>query len=174
MFYEPVPGTLPKFNDWCANAAENGSWRVDVTYHPASYSWFYLHDGEDLVKMQLAPRSQRFASWSVADYEGEKATSAVAKALYEGENEVRDIAHECEQQQIIEGAMAKTKAVRGSVAERRRDKSDRAENLADQKHQIAAQGVTPPPSGAGQPPASLAELQAEDESEIAEMMEDAS
>lgn len=174
MFYEPVPGTLPKFNAWCANAAENGSWSVDVTYHPASYSWFYLHDGEDLVKMQLTPRSQRFATWSVADYEGEKATSAVAKAVYEGENEVRDIAHECEQQQIIEGAMAKTKAARGSVAKRRHDKSDRAENLANQKHLIAAQGVTPPPSDSGQSPVTLAELQAEDESEIAGMMEDAS
>lgn len=174
MFYEPVPGMLPKFNSWCANAAENGSWSVDVTYHPASYSWFYLHDGEDLVKMQLTPRSQQFATWSVADYEGEKATSAVAKAVYESENEVRDIAHECEQQQIIEGAMAKTKAARGSVAERRRDKSDRAENLADQKHLIAAQGVTPLPSGTGKPPITLAELQAEDESEIAGMMEDAS
>lgn len=172
MLYEPIPGTLPKFQDWCAHAAENGGWSVDVSYHPASYAWFYLHDGEDLVKMQLAPRSQMFATWSIADYEGHKATSAVAMAVRESENEVRDIAHELEQQQIVESAMAKTEAARGSVAARRRDKSDRKESLADQKHLIAAQGVTPP--GVGQPPAPLAELQAEDESEIAGMMEDAS
>ncbi|HWA24858.1 MAG TPA: hypothetical protein VG734_04215 [Lacunisphaera sp.] len=172
LLYEPLPGALPKFDDWCANAAENGNWSVDVSYHPASYSWFYLHDGDDLVKMQLATRSQMYALWSEADYDGHAATSAVAKAVYEGENEVRDIAHELEQQQIVESAMAKTEAARGSVAARRRDKSDRKESLADQKHLIAAQGVTPP--GVGQPPAPLAELQAEDESEIAGMMEDAS
>jgi hypothetical protein len=172
MLYEPIPGTLPKFDDWCAHAAENGGWSVDVSYHPASYSWFYLHDGEDLVKMQLAPRSQMYATWSVADYEGHKATSAVAIAVRESENEVRDIAREREQHQIVESAMAKTAAARGSVAERRRDKSDRKANLADQKHLIAARGLTAP--AASQPPAPPAELQAEDESEIAGMMEDAS
>jgi putative transposase len=172
MLYEPIPGTLPKFQDWCAHAAENGGWNVDVSYHPASYAWFYLHDGEDLVKMQLAPRSQIYATWSVADYEGQRATAAVAMAVRESENEVRDIAHEREQQQIIENAMAKTEAARGSVAQRRRDKSDRKANLADQKQLIATQGVIPP--GGGQQPAPLAQLQVEDESEIVGLMEDTS
>ncbi|RXK54381.1 hypothetical protein ESB00_00340 [Oleiharenicola lentus] len=172
MLYEPIPGALPKFNDWCAKAGEHGRWRVDVSYHPASYSFFYLHDGDDLVKMQLVTRSQMYATWSVAEYEGHQAVSAVAMAVYESENEVRDIAHEREQQQIIENAMAKTEAARGSVAARRRDKSDRKATLADQKHLIAAQGIAVP-SG-GQPPVSPAELQAQDEAEIAGLMEDAS
>jgi len=172
MLYEPIPGTLPKFHDWCAKAAESGARRVDVSYHPASYSFFYLHDGEDLVKMQLATRSQEYATWSVAEYEGQKAVNSTAEAVYESENEVLDIAREREQQQIVENAMAKTEAARGSVAQRRRDKSDRRANLADQKHLIAAQGIAVP-SG-GQLPVSPAELQAEDEAEIAGLMEDAS
>lgn len=172
LLYEPLPGTLPKFNDWCAHAAENGGWDVDVSYHPASYSWFYLHDGDDLVKMQLAPRSQRYVTWSVGDYEGHEATSAVAKAVFQAENEVRDIAHEREQYQIVVNAMAKTDAARGSVAARRRDKSDRKENLANQKHLIAAHDLTLP--GGEKSVAPLTELQAEDEAEIADMMEGSS
>lgn len=168
MLYEPIPGTLPKFTDWCARAAEYGSWSVDVSYHPASYADFYLHDGEHLVKMQLAPRSLMYATWSVADYEGYQATRATAMAVHKAENEVMDIALEREQQQIVENAMAKTIAAQGSVAERRRKKSDRKSATEDQKRLIAARGL--PASAGGHSPKSIGQLQIEDESEIAEMM----
>jgi hypothetical protein len=172
MFYEPLPGTLPKFNDWCARAAASeSSWSVDVSYHPASYSCFYLHDADELVPMQLAPRSSRYASWCVADYEGHKETTAVARAEYQSRNEISDIARECEQHQIVLGGMAKTVAAQGSVAKRRRDKSDRAASLEDQKHLIASGGEAKTNT---RQEATVSQLQAEDEAEIAELMGDSS
>jgi hypothetical protein len=96
----------------------------------------------------------------------------VAKAVVQAENEVRDIAHEREQYQIVVNAMAKTDAARGSVAARRRDKSDRKENLANQKHLIAAHDLALP--GGEKSVAPLTELQTEDEAEIADMMEGSS
>jgi hypothetical protein len=170
MLYEPMPNTFPEFNDQCAYAAEHGPWNVTVSYHPGRYTEFYVHDGDELVKMQLAPRSAMYAAWSCADYESFKATTAVTWKKREGENEIYDIAREKEQQQIIESGMAKTAAVRGSVAKRRSDKSDRAASTADQKRLIAGQGVIPLADAAAQLRSD--ELQQEDEAEIASMMGD--
>lgn len=170
MLYEPVPNTFPKFNDQCAYAADHGPWNVTVSYHPARYSEFYVHDGDELIKMQLAPRSALHATWSYADYESFKATTAVTWKKRESENEIYDIARENEQQQIIEGSMAKTEAARGSVAKRRGDKSDRAASTAHQKHLIASQGLLPLADAVAELRSD--ELREEDEAEIASMMED--
>lgn len=170
MLYEPLPNSLPKFNDMCAFAAEHGGWNVTVSYHPSRYTEFYLHDGEDLVKMRLAPRSAMYAAWSSADYECFKATTAVTWKKRESENEILDIAREKEQQQIIEAGMAKTKAVRGLVSKRRGEKSDRAAATEHQKHLIAGKDVIPLATVA--PKLRSDELRQEDEAEIASMMED--
>jgi putative transposase len=168
MLYEPIPGSLPQFDDWCAHAAHNGSWNVTVSHHPSKYSEFYLHEGEDLVKMQLTPRSKTYATWSAADYEGYKATTAVALKVRESEYEIYSVASEREQQQIIHGAKLKTEAARGTVAERRRDKSDRKNSLAHQKRLIAARGIFP---ASVISETAVDALSAEDEAEVVNFME---
>jgi hypothetical protein len=168
MLYEPIQGTLPNFDNWCAQAAENGSRKVNVVYHPARYSELYLCEDDNLVKMKLAPRSELFATWSLADVKAYKESSSVSVKNYEATTEARNIARLKERYQIIENGVKQTAESRGSVAKRRGDKSDRDETLKDQKHRIAADGEKAPAEQA-KPPAS-SDLQSEDEIEIVKMM----
>jgi len=169
MYYEPPEGVLPQFADWCARAAVTGSWKMTVSYHPGSFSDFWLHHDGEMVKLQLTPRSQRFAAWSQADHDGYKKSYATAVAEYRAEVEIFDIAREWERQAIINGGAAKTEAARGSVAKRRREKSDRAATTEDAKRMIASPGAAASIPLAQ--PAAPTSLQDEDEDDIVRRME---
>lgn len=168
LHFEPKPGVLPKFADWCAQAAQSGSWEVTVSYRPDRYADVFLHHGTELVKLQPMPSSLKLSNWTEADYEAYTASSAKAKATHVSANQAHDIALEVEQHQIVENALKKTEAARGSVAQRKNARTDRDKATADQRHLIASGGIpASQPNAGGAVPTPLLD---EDENEVARLM----
>ena len=162
--YEPVPGNLPQFSNWCALASANGGWPVTVSYRPDKFSDLFYHDGDVLVRMQLAPRSGQYTNWTEAEFEGYKASMKQIIAERNAENEVYSIKTESDIGHIVDEGRKATQAARGTPARRRLDKSDRPANSADQRKLNAASF-----RGARQQTEirALNDLQLEDEDEIA-------
>jgi hypothetical protein len=170
MLYEPAAPGLDQFGAWCTDANLHGYWEEKVTFHPDALGTIWLHKNGRLVPMQHAERSRRLSKWSLADLEGYRATKAAADATHRSGHEVADILLHAEQHAIIQKGMKKTVAMRGSVAQRGRERGDRSTATESQKRLRSPDGAVGVPARAAVP---ITVLHDEDEAAINRFLEEA-
>jgi hypothetical protein len=170
MLYEPAAPGLDQFGAWCTDAKLHGSWEEKVTFHPDALGTIWLHKNGRLIPMQHAEKSHRLSRWSLADLEGYRATKAAADAAHRSGHEVADILLRTEQHAIVHKGMKRTLAVRGSVAQRSREKVDRSAATQSQQRLRSPDGAVGVPAKASVP---ITVLHDEDEAAINRFLEEA-
>ncbi len=155
LFYEPQNAIdLPNFPTWKVKGAVPDVEFV-VTYHPEDVNEVWLHWGERRVPMMLTEESSRYRGWTTADLEAFYDDADAARLLLDATNLPSTALLEQAKLREVEAGTALTKAARGTTAERRLEKVDKAAERRSQSRLSSKGGRN---SGARVPAAAAATL----------------
>jgi putative transposase len=133
MTYEAAGNDLPDFELWCVQRVDHGSWPVTVTFHPARAEYIWLHKGSEWARLRLTKDWLRRVCWSYADLVGSKFELSLTTNSASSAEIPFNAMLAAEEHRIVKGAKEKTEAVRGTVAQRRREKVDKPEERQSQQ-----------------------------------------
>lgn len=133
VYYKPAPGELPEFEQWRVKCTGNQTRKVKITRNPMCVEEVWLHYEDRLIPMELADESRLYKQWTIDDlfaYFAEK--SANESPANDAANVKMAILEQMNHEEV-KLATKITEAVRGNYAKRRREKTNKVADRADEK-----------------------------------------
>jgi hypothetical protein len=145
---------LPEFETWCVLARQDGLRPATITYNPGRVDEVWLHHGDSMIAMELAPEScKAYSGWTIEDLSAFRDDQAATASAKKTENVPVEALLEKMKADLVKVAAKKTESIRGNVAARKKERTDKVKERQSQEDLV---------KGKHRPPASRCRAAARD------------
>jgi hypothetical protein len=171
LFYWPTGhgsekgSSLPEFEKWCALSRKEGLRPATITYNPGCVDEVWFHHGDRMIAMELAPESREaYSGWTIEDLSAFRDDQAATASAKKTENVPVEALLEKMKADQVKLAAAKTELIRGNVAARKKDRTDKVKERQSQEDLVKGKH-RPPASRRCTPAADAADQARQDDNQ---------